>query len=135
MKRGGPLQRKTPLKATAGLKPGGKLRPRSTTRRSLGTPDPRWRSRAYLDWVKRQPCVLCGKPADDPHHLKGTGNLSGAGLTAPDWAAMPVCRAHHDDIHRAPALWPMQWQWALLTLFRALDAGILTLGEPADPIP
>ncbi len=139
MKRS-PLVRKTPLKTktalktttalkrTTALKPGGRLKPRSTTKRSLGKPDPRWRSRTYLDWVKTLPCVMCGAPADDPHHIKGVGQLSGAGLTAPDWAVVPVCRTHHDEIHLKPDLWPLQWEWAALTLGKAIDEGVLVMG-------
>lgn len=117
------IKRKTPLKAKT------RLKPRSTSKRSMGKPDPRWRSRAYLDWVKAQPCVVCGCSADDPHHAKGIGNLSGSALTAPDSMAMPVCREHHDEIHQDPTLWPEQWRWVALTLSKALDEGVLTLGK------
>lgn len=124
-----PLKRKTPLRAKVGLKPGGRLKPRSTSKRSMGKPDPRWRSRKYLDWVKTLPCVMCGAPADDPHHIKGIGNLSGAGLTAPDGYALPVCRSHHEEIHQNPDLWPMQFEWVARTLNRALAEGVLVVGK------
>lgn len=117
MKRS-PLVRKTPLRA-------GKLKAKSTTRRVMDKPDPRWRSRSYLSWVKSLPCVLCGAPSDDAHHIKGVGNLSGAGLTSPDWAAMPACREHHDEIHRDPGLWVYQWEWVARTLGRAIEEGVL----------
>lgn len=118
-----PLNRKTPLRTRTGLKPGGRLKARSSTRRSMGTPDPRWRNRRYLQWVKTLPCVMCGQPADDPHHIKGVGHLSGAGITAPDWAVMPVCRFHHDEIHATPELWPLQWEWITRTLGAAIEQG------------
>lgn len=92
-----PLERKTPLRSKVGLKPGCQLKPRSTSKRSMDQPDPRWRSRKYLDWVKSLPCVMCGAPADDPHHLKHVGGLSGAGLTAPDGYVLPVCRTHTEE--------------------------------------
>ena len=127
-----PLQRKTPLRSKTGLKTkapmkagGTRMKARSTTRRSMGKADPRWRSRKYLDWVKTLPCVMCGAPADDPHHIKGVGGMSGAGLTAPDWAVMPVCRQHHDEIHATPELWPNQWEWIARTLGKALEEGVI----------
>lgn len=85
----------------------------------------RWRNRNYLDWVKEQPCVLCGAPADDPHHLKGIGHMSGAGLTAPDWAVIPVCRGCHNRFHDEPALWGTQWEYIARTLGRAIEDGVL----------
>jgi len=87
-----------------------------------------FRSRKYLDWVKRQPCVMCGAPADDPHHIIGTGGMSGMGRTAPDSMAIPVCRRHHDEIHRTPELWPQQWEWISRTLDKALAEGALEVG-------
>lgn len=84
-----------------------------------------FRSRQYLKWVKQQPCVMCGAPADDPHHLKGVGHMSGGGMTAPDSMVMPVCRRHHDEIHRTPELWDRQWEWVARTLDAALREGVL----------
>lgn len=116
-----PLKRKTPLKANAGLKRGTKkLAARSKTKK-----DPRYRNRAYLNWVKKQPCVMCGQQADDPHHIIGIGYLGGAGTKAPDQYVMPVCRIHHEEIHHRPELWPMQWEWIARTLARAIEEGAL----------
>lgn len=84
-----------------------------------------FRSRRYLDWVKAQDCVMCGAPADDPHHIKGVGHMSGAGMTAPDSMAMPVCRPCHDEILRTPELWAQQWEWVAKTLDKALSDGAL----------
>jgi hypothetical protein len=47
------------------------------------------------------------------------------GTKAPDWAVMPVCRRHHDELHRDPNLWPDQWEYIARTLGRALDEGVL----------
>lgn len=88
-----------------------------------------FRSRRYLDWVKQQPCVMCGAPSDDPHHIISVGGMSGMGMTAPDSMAMPVCRPHHDEIHRTPELWEKQWEWVSRTLDKALRDGVLTLGK------
>ncbi len=84
-----------------------------------------WRSRKYLDWVKSQPCVMCGAPSDDPHHLIGVGHMGGTGMKAPDSMVMPVCRHHHNEIHQHPSLWEKQWEWIARTLDKALAEGVL----------
>ncbi|MEX6095928.1 DUF968 domain-containing protein, partial [Morganella morganii] len=33
----------------------------------------RWVCPTYLQWVKKQPCCVCGQQADDPHHVIGHG--------------------------------------------------------------
>lgn len=87
----------------------------------------RWESRKYLDWVKAQPCCICDAPADDPHHIKGIGHMSGAGLKAPDWATMPLCRNHHNAMHADWMLWPEQWEHIARTMGRAIEEGIFCL--------
>jgi hypothetical protein len=59
----------------------------------------RWESPAYLKWVKAQPCQCCGMPADDAHHLTGYGQ-GGTGTKAHDSLTIPLCRRHHDELHR-----------------------------------
>ena len=119
------LKRKSPLRAKAPMKSGSTLRARRPAKKAAAKPDPRWRSRKYLDWVKTLPCVICGARADDPHHITGIGHLGGMGTKAPDQFVMPVCRPHHDEIHRDPNLWPDQWEWVARTLARAIEAGVL----------
>lgn len=85
-----------------------------------------WRSKRYLDWVKTLPCVLCGCPADDAHHAIGLG-LSGMGMTAADYYAIPVCRGHHSEIHVKPEVWSEQWEWVTQTMGKALDEGVLCI--------
>lgn len=81
----------------------------------------RWRSDKYKTWVKSQACVLCDAPADDPHHIKGVGHLSGAGLTAADWTMIPTCRGCHGRFHLEPELWDSQWEHALRTIGRYIE--------------
>jgi len=59
----------------------------------------RWENAKYLQWVKTQPCACCGKPADDAHHLIGWGQ-GGMGTKAHDILTLPLCRRHHDELHR-----------------------------------
>lgn len=87
---------------------------------------PRYKNPAYLAWVKSLPCAMTGQePAGDPHHLIGIGGMSGTGLTAPDWAAMPLTREAHDRMHREPELWHGQWEMIARTLGKAIDEGKL----------
>lgn len=90
-----------------------------------------WRCKAYLDWVKRQACVITGAPADDAHHVIGVGHLGGMGTKAPDWATMPMTRCAHGDMHSKPEFWPDQWEYIARTLGKAIDDGVLVFNEKA----
>lgn len=81
-------------------------------------------NRKYLKWVKSLDCVVCHRPADDPHHITGVGNLSGMGMKPPDVYAIPVCRECHTHIHNTPEIWHEQWQWVARTLARAVQEGV-----------
>ncbi len=66
-----------------------------------------WRDRrpgnsdAHLARIRLCPCVHCLKKPSDPHHLKyGTGER-GMALRSTDRFAVPLCRAHHDEVERA----------------------------------
>ena len=61
--------------------------------------DERFRSKAYLDIVRQQPCLICRHIGCDPHHLqyvepKGT-------FKASDRYAVPLCRKHHERLHQS----------------------------------
>ncbi|MEC5321562.1 DUF968 domain-containing protein [Brenneria populi subsp. brevivirga] len=86
----------------------------------------------YTRWVKSQPCACCGAPADDPHHVIGYG-LGGMGTKAHDLFVIPLCRSHHDELHRDVAAWETQYGSQLLllvqTLNRALGIGAISIGK------
>ncbi|CAI1521212.1 DUF968 domain-containing protein [Serratia fonticola] len=67
----------------------------------------RWVNPKYLQWVKSQPCVCCGARADDPHHIIGHGQ-GGMGTKAHDLLTIPLCRQHHDDLHRDMSRWEVE---------------------------
>jgi len=96
--------------------------------KSLAKPT-RWRNRAYEDWVRQQGCVICGAPGE-VHHAKGIGGMSGTSLKAPSWAAMCLCRAHHDALHQYLIDKEVQWEWIGKTLGRAIEEGVLVNGKP-----
>ena len=66
----------------------------------MGTPQPKpvpVRDRAYLDWLRGQPCVACGFPhgCDPSHH-----GAHGMGTKADDDRAVSMCRRCHDHWER-----------------------------------
>lgn len=102
-----PLQRSAPPKQRAQLRRTAAVRKRRAGKRRESA----WRSPKYLAWVKTLCCVMCGAPADDAHHIIGTGNHGGMGTKAGDGLVMPMCRHHHGKIHRTPELWHRQQGW------------------------
>lgn len=97
MKRS-PLKRKTPLRQS---RPTERKSALSRKPRRKASTDTRWRSEAYLAFVRTLPCCVCGAATGiAAHHLKGMWQMSGAGLKAPDSFAMPVCDGPGDTCHR-----------------------------------
>ncbi len=92
----------------------------------------RWVNERYTRWVKSQPCVCCGRPADDPHHIIGYGQ-GGTGTKAHDLFVIPLCRAHHDELHRDTAAFEhqhgLQPEMLLRTLDKALAIGVIATGK------
>ncbi|QEW32000.1 DUF968 domain-containing protein [Erwinia billingiae] len=92
----------------------------------------RWTNEKYTRWAKAQPCLCCGKPADDPHHLIGYGQ-GGTGTKAHDLFVIPLCRAHHDELHADmrsfEAKYGTQPEMLLRTLDRALSLGVIATGK------
>jgi hypothetical protein len=54
--------------------------------------DPQHRDRAYLDWLREQPCLFTGHTGCDPMHI-GT---AGTSLKVHDYWAIPI----RQDLHR-----------------------------------
>ncbi|WP_129141506.1 DUF968 domain-containing protein [Modicisalibacter coralii] len=109
------IARKTPLTAR---KPMQKRR----RKQSSAQKESRFRSPAYLAFVRSLPCCACGVSPCDPHHVIGLHwGLSGAGMTAPDNYAMPLCRACHGEMHREPGWLQHQPRWLVDTINRGLD--------------
>lgn len=80
----------------------------------------RWESTKYLKWVKTQPCACCGQSADDPHHLIGWGQ-GGMGTKAHDILTIPLCRQHHDELHRDPQAFEQKHGTQPEMIIRLLD--------------
>lgn len=125
MKRSG-IQRKTPLSAK---RPAKRDRKEPAKRRRK---DIRFRSPAYLAFVRSLPCCVCGSPANAAHHLKGIWHASGAGLKASDALSMPICDGPGDTCHRRIHSEPhLKWQQPIF-LIETINAGLDAY--PSGPI-
>lgn len=83
----------------------------------------RWENEKYTRWAKSQSCACCGSHADDPHHIIGHGQ-GGMGTKAHDLFVIPLCRAHHDELHRDPKIFESKYGSQVELLFRFLDFAI-----------
>jgi hypothetical protein len=63
-------------------------------------PEPRrLRDRNHIRHVIKQACLICGRRPSDPHHLRFTQSRA-LGRKVSDEFTVPLCRAHHREIHR-----------------------------------
>jgi hypothetical protein len=66
----------------------------------LAFPEPRRiRDRDHVRHVIKQPCLVCGRRPSDPHHLRFAQSRA-LGRKVSDEFTVPLCRAHHREIHR-----------------------------------
>jgi hypothetical protein len=75
----------------------------------LAFPEPRRiRDRDHVRHVMKQPCLICGRRPSDPHHLRFAQSRA-LGRKVSDEFTVPLCRAHHREVHRCgdEGLW---WQ-------------------------
>jgi hypothetical protein len=59
----------------------------------------RKRDKAHLAFVASQPCLVCKRALSDAHHLKFAQPRS-LGRKVSDEFTVPLCRDHHQDLHR-----------------------------------
>jgi len=61
----------------------------------------RRRSPAHLAHVRNQPCLICGRSPVDAHHLRFVQPRAMAKKVSDEFT-VPLCRRHHDLLHRDP---------------------------------
>jgi hypothetical protein len=59
----------------------------------------RKRNKAHLRFVASQPCLVCQRIPCDAHHLKFAQARS-LGRKVSDEFTVPLCREHHQELHR-----------------------------------
>src|SRR5262249_10386665 len=59
----------------------------------------RVRDRDHIRYVTKQPCLVCGRRPSDPHHLRFAQSRA-LGRKVSDEFTVPLCRAHHRELHR-----------------------------------
>ncbi|MGX9393318.1 ERF family protein [Nitrobacteraceae bacterium UC4446_H13] len=98
------------------------------------TPRPkpvRRRNKAHLSFVATQPCLVCQRTPCDAHHLK-FAQPKALGRKVSDEFTVPLCRVHHNDLHRhsnEPAWWA-NLKIAPLGIARELWSS--SSGDPGD---
>ncbi|TFV71245.1 DUF968 domain-containing protein [Bradyrhizobium frederickii] len=60
---------------------------------------PRKRSKAHLLFVREQPCLVCRQTPCDAHHLT-FAQPRALGRKVSDEFTVPLCRVHHEELHR-----------------------------------
>ena len=76
------------------------LVPGSIDKSVLAIAEPRrLRDKAHLRFVASQPCLVCGRQPCDPHHLR-FAQARAIGLKVSDEFTVPLCRGHHQQLHR-----------------------------------
>jgi hypothetical protein len=59
----------------------------------------RRRDKAHLEFVQKQPCLVCGRKPCDPHHVR-FAQPRALGRKVSDEFTVPLCRTHHREVHR-----------------------------------
>lgn len=104
----------------------------------------RRRSKAHLDFVRSQGCLVCQRTPTDAHHLKFSQPRT-LGRKVSDEFTVPLCRTHHRDLHRHAderAWWadmqisPMPVAnvlWAESPAHRTSKADVVERDAPSEP--
>jgi hypothetical protein len=67
----------------------------------LTHPEPRrFRDKDHVQFVAKQPCLICGRRPSDAHHLRFAQHRA-LGRKVSDEFIVPLCRGHHREVHRS----------------------------------
>ncbi|MET4450322.1 ERF family protein [Bradyrhizobium sp. RT3b] len=94
---------------------------------------PRKRSKAHLAFIRAQPCLVCKQAPSDAHHLKFAQPRT-LGRKVSDEFTVPLCRSHHQALHRHgnERAWWVDMQISPLPLASELWAAS-PVHDPANP--
>jgi hypothetical protein len=74
--------------------------PKSPANGELAYPkETRIRNKEHLQFVAQQPCLVCGRQPSHAHHIR-FAQRRGLGEKVSDEFVVPLCSAHHDELHR-----------------------------------
>src|SRR5205814_5051893 len=59
----------------------------------------RMRDRDHLKFVTAQPCLVCARSPSDAHHVKFAQGRALARKVSDEFT-VPLCRSHHQELHR-----------------------------------
>jgi hypothetical protein len=77
-----------------------KLAPKEDRQDAVAIMKPvRKRDKRHRDFVRAQPCLICGRRPSDAHHIQ-FGQPRALGRKVSDEFTVPLCRVHHRDLHR-----------------------------------
>lgn len=96
---------------------------------------PRKRSKDHLAFIRSQGCLVCQKTPADAHHLKFAQPRT-LGRKVSDEFTVPLCRAHHQSLHRAgnERAWWTNLQISPMPIAKELwDASPAHLTNKANP--
>ena len=65
----------------------------------------RARNKSHLVFVAAQPCLICQRSPSDAHHLK-FAHSGALGRKVSVEFTVPLCRDHHQELHRPAMNWP-----------------------------
>ena len=68
-------------------------------RRRIAAKTIRLRDKEHCKFVATQPCVVCGRTPAEAHHIR-FAQPRALGRKVSDEYTVPVCRAHHGELHR-----------------------------------
>jgi hypothetical protein len=90
----------------------------------------RQRNKAHLTFVSSQPCLICRQSPSDAHHLKFAQPRT-LGRKVSDEFTVPLCRHHHQELHRHgnEMAW---WANAQITPLEAARDLWATSSQPAN---
>jgi len=105
----------------------------------------RVRNKSHLIFVAAQPCLVCQRSPCDAHHLK-FAQLRSLGRKVSDEFTVPLCREHHNELHRRgneKAWWanlqiaPLEaarelWKVTMLQVDQTSDRNTITKPDPAE---